>query len=338
MLERPQRVRAETAQGSLSYRPDIDGMRAVAILLVVAYHAFPEKFPGGFIGVDVFFVISGYLITGLITREMADGAFSFIGFYRRRIRRLFPALALVLAVCMTFGAFVLFPLEYRGLGKHVTAASVYLLNFVLMNEVGYFDEANVRKPLMHLWSLSVEEQFYFVWPACLVLLVRAGLTERARKILGVVACLGILSFALHVLAFKQNGAAVHYSPFVRFWQLLLGAYLAMTTPPPRWQKSGLISLPGRQYWHHAASGAGVFAIVLSGFLIYVESAMTALVPALGAALVIAAGSDSFLNKAILSQRSVVGLGLISYALYLWHWPILSFRGSSRKRSWPRRLQ
>lgn len=193
-----------------------------------------------------------------------------------------------------------------------------------MNEVGYFDEANVRKPLMHLWSLSVEEQFYFLWPACLVLLGRAGMAESPRKMLGVIACLGILSFALHVLAFKQNGAAVHYSPIVRFWQLLLGAALAATIPPPNWQRSAVINAPSRQYWHHVASGTGLAAIVIGGFLIHRESAITALVPAFGAALVIAAGNDSFLNKAVLSQPAVVGLGLISYALYLWHWPILSF--------------
>jgi len=283
MLERPQQARAKAAYASLPYRADIDGMRAVAILLVIVYHAFPGAFPGGFIGVDVFFVISGYMITGLITREIAEGAFSFIGFYRRRVLRLFPALALVLAVCMTFGAFVLFPLEFRGLGKHVTAASAYLLNFVLMNEVGYFDEANFRKPLMHLWSLSVEEQFYFVWPVGLVLLARTGLAESPRKMLGVIACLGIFSFALCVLAFKQNGAAAHYSPIVRFWQLLLGAGLAVTIPQPNWQTNWLINAPRRQYWHHAASWTGLVAIVIGGFLIHDETAITALVPAFGAA-------------------------------------------------------
>ena len=308
-----------TAQAELPYRPDIDGLRAVSILLVVIYHAFPARFPGGFIGVDVFFVISGYLITALIVGSIGDRSFTLVNFYRRRVIRLFPALAVVLTVCALFGSYALFPMELRSLGKHIAAGAAYVSNFALMNEAGYFDDAITRKPLMHLWSLSVEEQFYLVWPISLVLLSRIDTTRRVDKLTAVIIGLGALSYA--GLAFDQSSIAAHYSPITRFWQLLTGATLAVA--PARWKTAGL-GLPGRRIWPHAASAAGLLAILLGGALIKIENAYGALVPVLGAALVIAAGRGAIVNRTVLSLRPVVGLGLISYPLYLWHWPVLSF--------------
>ena len=146
------------------YRRDIDGLRAVAVLAVVAFHAFPNWVKGGFIGVDVFFVISGYLISTIIFESLDKGTFSFSEFYARRIKRIFPALIIVLVACFTFGWFALFPHEYKQLGEHIAAGAGFLSNIVLWKDAGYFDNAADTKPLLHLWSLGIEEQFYIVWP------------------------------------------------------------------------------------------------------------------------------------------------------------------------------
>ncbi|RPH39749.1 MAG: acyltransferase, partial [Desulfobulbaceae bacterium] len=149
------------------YRPDIDGLRAIAVTLVLIFHAFPESLPGGFVGVDVFFVISGYLISGLIFADLQKERFSFADFYARRIRRIFPALILVLTVSSLLGWFLLLPDEYSQLGKHVAGGAGFVSNFVLLGEAGYFDSEAELKPLLHLWSLGIEEQFYFIWPVLL---------------------------------------------------------------------------------------------------------------------------------------------------------------------------
>ena len=146
------------------YRPDIDGLRAIAILAVLAFHALPAALPGGFVGVDVFFVISGYLITGIILGDLAQAKFDFTGFYVRRIRRIFPALATVLAACLCAGWFVLYAGDYAALGKHVAGGAGFVSNLLLWNESGYFDQEARLKPLLHLWSLGIEEQFYLLWP------------------------------------------------------------------------------------------------------------------------------------------------------------------------------
>jgi peptidoglycan/LPS O-acetylase OafA/YrhL len=151
----------------ISYRPDVDGLRAIAVLAVLAFHAYPKVLPSGFVGVDVFFVISGYLISSILISDLKCECFSFAKFYAARIRRIFPALVLVLALCLIAGWFVLFGEEYTKLGKHVAGGAEFLANFILLSEVGYFDTEASTKPLLHLWSLGVEEQFYLVWPALL---------------------------------------------------------------------------------------------------------------------------------------------------------------------------
>jgi peptidoglycan/LPS O-acetylase OafA/YrhL len=287
------------------YRADIDGLRAVAVLAVIAYHAFPQALPGGFVGVDVFFVISGYLITGIVAREIAAGRFSLKAFYARRARRILPALAVVLAFALAAGWWVLSPKQLETLCRHVIGGVTFSSNLVLWKESGYFDSDAALKPLLHLWSLAIEEQFYLAWP--LVLLAfwrwRVGLTVAI-----VVASLG----ACIVLS-RESAATAFFLPHTRAWELLAGAMLVWLPP-----------LAAR--WRHAASGLGALAI--AGACVLYDGSLTypgalALAPTLGAALLIAAGPSAALNRA-LSRPAAAWLGRISYPLYLWHWPLLVF--------------
>src|SRR5947199_4215766 len=204
-----------------NYRPDVDGLRAVAVLCVVTFHAFPEYLRGGFVGVDIFFVISGFLITSLIIRGLANDTFSFIQFYQRRIRRIFPALLLVLAACFLFGRFALFTGENQQLGKHIVGGTSFVSNFVLWSEKGYFDNSADTKPLLHLWSLGIEEQFYIVWPAILWAAFKCRV-----NLLAVIILIALASFALNVNEVSRHATTAFYSPQTRFWELLWGALLA----------------------------------------------------------------------------------------------------------------
>lgn len=294
-----------------AYRPDIDGLRALAVLAVIGFHAFPESIRGGFVGVDVFFVISGFLISGIILTRLENDNFSFVEFYVRRIRRILPALLPVLVACLAFGWFVLFPDEYRQLGLHTAAGAGFASNFVLMQESGYFDNAAETKPLLHLWSLSIEEQFYIVWPMLIALL------WQKRHVLPAAILLALLaSLAINLTATPVDPAEAYYSPLARFWELLAGsllASLALSAPRPR---TG-----------HILSAAGLLLVAASVFAISRESPFPgwrALLPVAGTALLIAAGPGALVNRHVLSQPWLVRLGLISYPLYLWHWPLLSF--------------
>jgi len=198
-----------------SYRRDVDGLRAVAVILVLLYHGFPHTFVGGFIGVDVFFIISGYLITGIILDGLDEGSFTFRGFYVRRVRRIFPALIVVLAACAAIGFVVLLPSEFRQLGKHILSGAAFVSNATLLREVGYFDAAAETKPLLHLWSLAVEEQYYLVWPLVLFMLRRH--LERARWW---IAGIAVGSFALSVVLTSYRPSLAFYSPVTRFWELI----------------------------------------------------------------------------------------------------------------------
>lgn len=303
----------------LKYRSDIDGLRALAVLSVVIYHVSPQSLPGGFLGVDIFFVISGYLISLIVFREQAAGTFSFADFYARRARRLFPALAVVLLATIVFGAFALFADEYQRLGKHAASAIVFLLNFQLMGEAGYFDVASDSKPLLHLWSLSVEEQFYLVWPALLVVL------GRVRWRIGLV--IGILivgSFAFAIYLASRNLDALYFHPLARFWELLLGAALAYYH-----NRFGINAFPTRidQPWmRHLLSFAGLAAIFSAFFLFNGRAphpSTLTLIPLLGVVLLIASGGSAVAGR-FLALKPIVWIGLISYPLYLWHWPLLSY--------------
>jgi peptidoglycan/LPS O-acetylase OafA/YrhL len=204
------------------YRPDIDGLRAIAILPVVIFHAFPSIMPGGFIGVDIFFVISGFLISSIIFSSLERDRFSLVEFYTRRVRRIFPALILVLISCLAFGWFVLFADEYQQLGKHTAAGAGFIQNFILWRESGYFDNSAETKPLLHLWSLAIEEQFYIFWP-----LLLAFVWKRHWSFLRITAVIAAFSFAANIyLILRGHPTAAFYLPFSRFWELMVGGVLA----------------------------------------------------------------------------------------------------------------
>ena len=296
------------------YRPDIDGLRAVAVLSVVIFHAFPEYLGGGFIGVDVFFVISGFLITSLILREQREERFSLRHFYARRIRRIFPALSLVLGFGLIAGWICLNFMEYKQLTKHTGSSAIFITNFMLLREAGYFDNAADTKPMLHLWSLAIEEQFYLAWP--LVLMFFKRLPRWLFPVL-VVLLLSSLTYSLS-LVFKGDLEHDFYSPLSRSWELLLGASLAFGV-------SRQAAIPTA--WRNMAGWAGLVFIFMSAC--FLDKSMPfpgywALPPTLGAALILFAGMQSNVNRALLASRPLVAIGLISYPLYLWHWPLLSF--------------
>jgi peptidoglycan/LPS O-acetylase OafA/YrhL len=304
-----------------NYRPEIDGLRAVAVLSVVAYHAFPGWLAGGFTGVDVFFVISGFLITGHIFESLDKGSFSFAGFFGRRIRRIFPALIIVMAASLAFGWLVLLPDELAQLGKHVASGAAFVLNIVLAYESGYFDNAAETKPMLHLWSLSVEEQFYIIWPLVLWLAWKLRIS-----LLLVTIAAAAVSFYINLHFVDQRPAQIFFWPVGRFWELLAGSILAWVM---LYRKD---LLPGRLNAGNAfvANGLSILGLALLVFgFIRIDEALPfpsawALVPVSGALLVIAAGPEALLNRLVLMNPVAVWFGLISYPLYLWHWPILSF--------------
>ena len=203
------------------YHPEIDGLRAFAVLSVVAYHAFPNLFKGGFTGVDIFFVISGFLITSHIFESLDKGKFSFTDFFRRRIRRIFPALIAVMFFSLVFGWFSLLGEELSQLGKHVASGAVFIINFILVNESGYFDNAAETKPMLHLWSLAVEEQFYIVWP--LILWISWKLKF---NLLLVTILIGLFSFYINLNFVKTYPTEMFFWSLGRFWELLSGSVLA----------------------------------------------------------------------------------------------------------------
>jgi peptidoglycan/LPS O-acetylase OafA/YrhL len=297
----------------LPYRPDIDGLRAIAVLAVVAFHAFPAALGGGYVGVDVFFVISGYLITGIIVRALEVGTFSFAGFYARRARRILPALVLVLAACYALGWFELLPNEFRQLSSQIVAAAAFFANFEFWRQTSYFDGVAVSKPLLHLWSLSIEEQFYLVWPVTLWLVSR----WRRNASLLTTAIVGA-SFVWCLVEIHFNRAAAFYSPATRAWELLIGALLVQFGPRLR-THGWWIEL---QSWLGAALIATA-AVTFDKWTLF--PGYWALLPVSGAALLVAGGSaGAWVNRRILAHPVLVWIGLISYPLYLWHWPLFSF--------------
>src|SRR5206468_12832751 len=207
---------------ALNYRPEIDGLRAVAVLSVIGFHAEPRIFPGGYVGVDIFFVISGFLITSIILRQLDLGTFSFLDFYARRCKRILPALIVVLAAVLAFGWMFLLPGEYEHLGRHTLAGAGFISNFVFWIESGYFDTAAGSKPLLHLWSLGVEEQFYLLWPPVL-----AWAWRRKSDAFNVTVGIVSVSFAINVILVSLWQAADMYFLLpIRVWELLLGGALA----------------------------------------------------------------------------------------------------------------
>lgn len=307
-------------QPALHYRPDIDGLRAVAILPVVLYHAGVPLMSGGFVGVDVFFVISGFLIAGIISREMDEHRFSLINFYERRARRILPALFVVIAATLAAGWMIAWPVDFIAIGESALATVLFGSNVYFWQTTDYFAAAAEYQPLLHTWSLAVEEQFYLVFPLLLLLLVKL---PRAKQIGYLVAIL-VVSLAVSVFSTRAAPVTAFYLAPARAWELLAGVLLALNAVPA-WQ--------GRAVREFAAA-AGLVLIVVS--VVTLDAAtpfpgIAAVMPCLGTALVIQAGRGRGAPTAvtrILSHRLPVFVGLISYSLYLWHWPLLAF-----SRSW-----
>ena len=295
----------------LKYRPDIDGLRAIAVLSVVAFHLGHLHTPGGFVGVDVFFVISGYLISFIVFSEVAESRFSIISFYERRIRRIFPALFAMLAVFTVFAAIYLLPNELISYGQSLLAATGSASNFYFWRHSGYFDSPT-SNPLLHTWSLGVEEQFYIVFPLVLVL-IRKLFPERLRT---AVIVLFFLSLAYSAWLVYPHPITAFYMLSTRAWELLMGTALSL----------GMFPRLKNPVARNLASAAGLALIALADFT-YSNSTvfpgLSAVAPCLGSALIIGAGeSGPSLVGRFLAWRPIVFIGLISYSLYLWHWPII----------------
>jgi peptidoglycan/LPS O-acetylase OafA/YrhL len=301
------------------YRPDIDGLRALAILLVIAYHYFGV--PGGYVGVDVFFVISGYLITGMLLADLQKSRLSLLDFYARRVRRILPPVLVVIVASFFVGWAWLLPYDFRALSEEASASALYVFNFLLWHQSGYFDASATTKPLLHLWSLAVEEQFYLVWPAFLLLANR----WKRRTDLGIVAVL-LASFLINLVTIHDDQAAAFYSPLSRLWELACGGLLAQyelfrnaarlkagpDVVKASWSMRhlpivGLLLISGAAALYNSASN-------FPGYL--------AAVPVLGAVLIVAGGAGAWVNRALLACRPMVYVGKLSYSLYLWHWPVL----------------
>jgi peptidoglycan/LPS O-acetylase OafA/YrhL len=309
----------ESADRTRAYRPDIDGLRAVAILLVIAYHYF--GLPGGYVGVDVFFVISGYLITGMLLVDLDGSRLSLLDFYARRVRRILPPLLIVIVACVLVGWVWLLPYDFRTISEEACAGAVYVFNFLLWHQSGYFDVSATTKPLLHLWSLAIEEQFYLVWPAFLLLANR----WKRRTDLGIIAIL-MASFLINVITIQDNQVAAFYSPLSRLWELAAGGLLA--------QYERLRSRARLQVGRDVAKGSwlttylpivGLLLILCAAALYDSDSKFPgylAVAPVLGSILIVAGGAGALLNRAFLSRRSMVFVGKLSYSLYLWHWPVL----------------
>ena len=310
-------VKVEPKPKRMDYRPDVDGLRAIAVLLVVLYHLHTAKCIGGFIGVDVFFVISGYLLSSLILADLGAGRFSLVDFYERRIRRIFPALIVLLCSVTTVGYVVLLPVELKNYAESLLAATFSTSNFYFWRHTGYFDATTSTSPLLHTWSLAVEEQFYLVLPLSLMLLWRLP----RRRLIQVLCLIAVLSLILSSIRAAKNEASAFYLLHSRAWELLLGTLTAL------WPVGRRVPAVVR----NLAAFVGLVLIVGPGFVYSVNTpfpGLAAVLPCLGTALVIFAGAGAgsrlpFVNR-LLSLRPMRWIGLISYSLYLWHWPLIVF--------------
>lgn len=302
----------------IKYRADIDGLRAFAVMAVVIYHGFPNLLPGGFIGVDIFFVISGYLISSIIFQKFEKNTFTFSDFYFHRTRRIFPALILVLIFTLGYGWLRLQPDEFNQLLKHAASGAFFISNFTYLNDSGYFDTTSEVKPLLHLWSLGIEEQFYLFWPMLQYFSRRLKL-----PILGVLLFVFVGSFFLNIHDTHQNVSKAFYFPGSRFWELFAGVILAYSTQ----SKSPLHNVKFSSVVWHCISISG-WSLILFG-VFYISNQLLfpgwfAIIPVLGTVLIIFAGTQPTFIRCFYSHPAIVTIGLISYPLYLWHWPIFVF--------------
>ncbi|MEM7122532.1 MAG: acyltransferase family protein [Pseudomonadota bacterium] len=298
----------------MQYRAEIDGLRALAVIPVILFHAGFDLFGGGYVGVDVFFVISGYLITTIIHTEIQAGSFSILGFYDRRIRRILPALMLVCLVSIPFAWMWMLPNEFRNFAQSLVAISVFASNILFWLESDYFAAAAELKPMLHTWSLAVEEQFYVFFPLFLLLFRRLTV----KSLLAVIILCAIVSLALAEWASTTHPIANFYLLPTRAWELAVGAMLALTAPT--WLRTdGVVAQTG--------SALG-FGMILYAVFAFDEStpfpSLWALIPVIGTALVVAFTRPRTLVGRMLCWSPVVGIGLISYSAYLWHQPLFAF--------------
>ncbi len=310
----------------ITYRPDIDGLRALAILLVIVFHAFPSFLTGGFIGVDIFFVISGFLISGIILKMLKNNEFSYLNFYKRRVMRLFPALITVLLSFLFFGWFFLFSQEYSYLGKHIFSGAGFISNIIYFLESGYFDTSSSLKPLMHLWSLAVEEQFYIFWPILLVFLYK-----KSKNSFLIITLLLFFSFAVNIFVGLVNPNLAFYLPITRFWEFLSGAIIAHINFYDDNFLNNLINKlnifkKNKFFTPNFISWLGFLFVLISLFIVNSDNFYKGYVIILvfGVFLLILSGKESFINRKIFSSNFLIFIGLISYPLYLWHWSLFSF--------------
>lgn len=305
----------------INYRRDIDGLRAIAVLFVLGFHLFPKYFPGGFIGVDIFFVISGFLITTIVIDEYEKDKFSILNFYSRRVKRIFPALLIVLVSCLVIGWFTLLSEEYSQLNKHIFGGASFISNILFWQESGYFDKAADTKPLLHLWSLGIEEQFYIIWPLILWIVWRLRL-----KVLPLLVALGLCSFVLNVYKVGSDPTTVFYLPITRFWELCFGGCLAIYILNKKEQAS---APPARLMIILLEASAAIgLALIFYGLFFLSDKnqfpGYFALIPVVGSLLLISSGKHSQVSKFFFNRKVLIWIGLISFPLYLWHWPIYSF--------------
>ena len=296
----------------MNYRREIDGLRSVAVIPVVLFHAGFQQFSGGFVGVDIFFVISGYLITSIIISEQAKGRFSLLKFYERRARRILPVLFFVLLCCLPFAWAWMLPGQMESFGRSIIAVCLFASNFFFWSQSGgYFAAASEEQPLLHTWSLAVEEQYYMLFPLFIMLIWRFG----RRALIAAIAMMALASLLLAQYGSVNFATANFYSPATRAWELLAGSLCAF------------LLTDGRHYRNNILSLAGLVIIVFSIFA-YDQTtpfpSLYAFVPVLGAVLIILFGAEGTLTARLLSTRPMVGIGLISYSLYLWHQPVFAF--------------
>ena len=296
----------------MTYRPDIDGLRAIAVLAVMLFHFGVPGFSGGYVGVDIFFVISGFLITGIIHREVSENRFSIASFYERRIRRIFPALFAVFIFTLIAGGLIFLPENYQDYSASLLTSTLFMSNILFWLEAGYFDSASEMKPLLHTWSLSVEEQFYILFPPLLLLISTYGQKKYVPIILG----FAILSFFVGLWQITEDREAAFYLIHTRFWELALGSLLAL----------GLFKPSSKQVINQTCSVIGIALILYAVHFLDKDTLFPgayALLPCAGTALIIYSGSATLINR-LFSFKPIVAIGLISYSLYLWHWPLFVY--------------
>jgi peptidoglycan/LPS O-acetylase OafA/YrhL len=301
----------------VSYRSEIDGLRALAVVAVILFHAGFKTFSGGFVGVDVFFVISGYLITSIILSEKREGTFTLMGFYERRARRILPALFTVLLVCVPFAWVWMLPSDMKVFSKSVVAVAVFASNILFWRESGYFEKAAELKPLLHTWSLGVEEQYYVLFPLFLLIAWRFD----KHRVIIILAAIALISLLVAQWGTYYMPEATFYLFPTRSWELLIGAMVAYSLFP-----SGRIE-------GNTTLSAQLFSLagfVLVAYAVFGFDSTTpfpgayALLPTLGAALIIIYATPETLVHKLLSVKPMVGIGLVSYSAYLWHQPLFAF--------------